>query len=111
MGRHRLSIPFIAGYLFFGAALLPAISSVHENSAGEPSQAQAEPDACADLKVFPKLPMSVIVSCDKGDSIELILPLKPDAQGYSREKKARGTYEFREYRLPAVYQQEQALPE
>jgi len=109
MGRHRLSIPFIAGYLFFGAALLPADCSAHRNSAGEPSQAQADPDACADLKVFPKLPMSVIVSCDKGDPIELILPLKPDAQGYSREKKARGTYEFREYRLPTYYQQEQAF--
>jgi outer membrane protein OmpA-like peptidoglycan-associated protein len=37
------------------------------------------------------------------------MPLKPDAQGYSREKSVRGEYEFREYQIAQIYQQEQAV--
>jgi outer membrane protein OmpA-like peptidoglycan-associated protein len=66
-------------------------------------------EGCADLKVFPKLAASVIVSCDKGDSIEITLPMKPDGQGFVREKTLRGRYEFREYQLPQIYQAEQAF--
>lgn len=109
MGAHRSSIAFIVGIFCVGVALVPAVCLAHANSSAEQGQPQVEPGACADLKGFPKLPMSVIVSCDKGDSIEVVLPLKPDAQGYSREKSVRGLYEFREYRLPSVYQQERAL--
>jgi len=43
--------------------------------------------------------MSVVVSCQKSDSVEVTLPLKPDANGMAQEKHVRGPYEFREYRL------------
>jgi outer membrane protein OmpA-like peptidoglycan-associated protein len=108
MVARRSYIAFI-GVLCAGIALVPPFGLVRQNSGIEQGQPQIQPDACADLKAFPKLPMSVIVSCDKSDSIEFTLPLKPDAQGYSREKSVRGAYEFREYRLPSVYQQEQAF--
>jgi len=106
---HRPSIAFFGGILCVGAALFPAACLARQNSGAEQGQPQVQPDACADLKGFPRLPTSVIVSCDKGDSIGVTLPLKPDDRGDSREKSVRGLYEFREYRLPAVYQQEQAF--
>jgi outer membrane protein OmpA-like peptidoglycan-associated protein len=52
---------------------------------------------------------TVVVSCDKGDSVELKMPLKPDPQGFAREKSVRGNYEFREYRITGVEQQEHAF--
>jgi outer membrane protein OmpA-like peptidoglycan-associated protein len=109
MGVHRSSIAFITGILGVCVALVPAVCLAQENSGTQLAQPQGDLEGCADLKVFPKVAMSFIVSCDKGDSIEVTLPLKPDAQGWAREKTVRGAYEFREYRLPAVYQQEQAF--
>ena len=37
------------------------------------------------------------------------MPLKPDAQGFAREKLVRGDYEFREYQIPQADQQEHAF--
>jgi outer membrane protein OmpA-like peptidoglycan-associated protein len=37
------------------------------------------------------------------------MPLKPDPQGFAREKSVRGNYEFREYRITGVEQQEHAF--
>jgi outer membrane protein OmpA-like peptidoglycan-associated protein len=64
---------------------------------------------CPTLQEFPQLATSVVVSCQKGDSIEVTMPLKPDAQGRGREKRVRGQYEFREYRIPQADQQEHAF--
>jgi outer membrane protein OmpA-like peptidoglycan-associated protein len=44
--------------------------------------------------------MSLVQSCQKGDSVEITLPLKPDANGLAQEKRVRGAYEFREYQIP-----------
>ena len=63
---------------------------------------------CPNLTIFPKLVMSVVVSCQKADSAEVSIPLKPDDRGYGREKIVRGAYEFREYQLPQTETQEQA---
>lgn len=52
------------------------------------------------LTVFPPLPMAGIISCQKGESVEVTLPLKPDAQGLAQEIRVRGAYEFREYSIP-----------
>jgi outer membrane protein OmpA-like peptidoglycan-associated protein len=109
MGAHRSSIAFIAGILCVSAALGPAECLAQENSGTQLPQPNADREGCADLKAFPKLPMSMIVSCDKGDSVEVILPLKPDAQGYAREKSVRGFYESREYQIPERYHPEQAF--
>ena len=109
MCASRIAMAFMAGFVFAGATLVPIICLAQEKSVAETSQPTTDPGGCADLKGVPKLPGSVIVSCDKGDSIEVILPLKPDAQGIIQEKSVRGLYEFREYHISGFYQQEQAF--
>jgi outer membrane protein OmpA-like peptidoglycan-associated protein len=37
------------------------------------------------------------------------MPLKPDAQGFARERSVRGIYEFREYQIMQIDQQEHAF--
>ena len=71
--------------------------------------AEVQPADCPPLSAFPQLAASVVVSCDRGDSVEITMPLKPDAQGRAREKKIRGMYEFREYRIPRADEQEHAF--
>jgi outer membrane protein OmpA-like peptidoglycan-associated protein len=80
-----------------------------ENLGPPPVVHNTDVEGCADLKVLPKLAATYIVSCESGDSIEVTLPLKPDASGNAREKTVRGHYEFREYRIPQVYQADQAF--
>ena len=91
----RIPLNFLAGIVFAGASLVPAMG-----------MAQGV-EGCTDLKFVPKVPASIIVSCDKGDSIEVVMPLKPDAQGVIREKSVRGHYEFREYQVTQSYSQQQ----
>jgi outer membrane protein OmpA-like peptidoglycan-associated protein len=92
----RVQTAFMASIVFAGVILVPVVCSAQGN------------EECADLKVVPKIPGSSIVSCDKGDSIELVVPLAPDDQGVIREKTVRGHYEFREYKS-SYAQQEQAF--
>jgi outer membrane protein OmpA-like peptidoglycan-associated protein len=47
---------------------------------------------------------AVVESCNRGDSVEVALPLTPDAKGFARERRIRGVYEFREYRIPQAEQ-------
>lgn len=37
--------------------------------------------------------------CQRGDSVEVIMPLKPDARVVVREKSVSDTCEFREYQI------------
>lgn len=80
--------------------------------AQENSIPQPEPPLAADcpkFSKFPQLAMSVVVGCQKNDSSEVTLPLKPDAAGRSREKRIRGAYDFREYYIPHTYSQEEVF--
>jgi outer membrane protein OmpA-like peptidoglycan-associated protein len=106
MVEHRFPSASILHIALACAILLPTLCSAQEN----PETETTEPNAsrCADLALFPKLATSIVVTCDGGDSIEVSMPLKPDAQGYAREKSVRGTYEFREYQMPQADQQELA---
>ena len=74
---------------------------------------QSEPNVdeagCPNLTLFPKLVTSVVVSCRRGDSVAVTMPLPPDAQGYAREKSVRGIYEFREYQITQAAEQERAF--
>src|SRR5262249_49809090 len=54
---------------------------------------------CPPLSVFPPLVMATVESCQKADSAEVSVPLKPDDNGVAREKRIRGAYEYREYRI------------
>jgi len=111
MSEHRL-LGLLAGivlrFAWACAILLPAPSPAQENpTAALPATPEA--DACADLTVFPKLLTSIIRSCQRGDSVGVTVPLKPDAQGNAREKSVWGSYEFREYQLVQADQQEHAF--
>jgi outer membrane protein OmpA-like peptidoglycan-associated protein len=109
MGAHRFPKAYIVGIAFTTAIFLPALCLGQDGLDPEAAGRNLDNPGCADLTVLSRLPMSAIVSCDKGDSMEVTMPLKPDAQGYGREKSARGAYEFREYQILQAEQQEQAF--
>jgi outer membrane protein OmpA-like peptidoglycan-associated protein len=89
------------------AMLLPTRCLAQQTSNPDSPEVSADTAACADLKEFPRLPSSKIVGCDKGNSIEVTMPLKADDRGYAREKLVRGVYEFREYQFPQPDEPEQ----
>lgn len=64
--------------------------------------AEIQPSDCPPLSAFPPLAMTVVLSCNTGESVAVTLPLKPDAEGRGREKTVRGPYEFREYRIKGL---------
>jgi outer membrane protein OmpA-like peptidoglycan-associated protein len=103
MAAHRHSYALVLGIALSCSIHLPAPCLAQE------SQPNVDATGCPDLGVFPKLVTSVVVSCHKGDSVEVTMPLKPDAQGFARERSVRGDYEFREYQIPQVDQQERAF--
>jgi outer membrane protein OmpA-like peptidoglycan-associated protein len=103
MAAHCFSSAFILGIALTCSIHLPASCFAQQ------SELSSDAAGCPNLTVFPKLAATVVVSCDKGDSVEVTMPLKPDAQGFAREKKVRGNYEFREYQLTQGAQQEQAF--
>lgn len=80
-----------------------------DNSNNSNNEVKTDAEGCADLAVLPKLPASIITSCQSGGSAEVIMPLKPDAQGYPREVRPRGPFEFRSYDILDADQQEQAF--
>jgi outer membrane protein OmpA-like peptidoglycan-associated protein len=100
MVTQHLRVRLVLGFAFCCVTQLPPTWPAKQNPSDQSYQpAQDEPD-CPDLPVFPVLPMSVVESCQRGDSVGVTLPLKPDAQGLAQEKRVRGAYEFRGYRIP-----------
>jgi len=104
----RRFAPRMIAMLLFSSALVPAVSWAQGNEGMPQAQPHRDVEGCTDIKGVPKLGGSYIVSCDQGDSIEVVMPLKPDAQGNPREKSVRGHYEGREYQLVS-YQGDQAF--
>ena len=107
MAEHRSPSPLVLRTVFACAILLPGLCPAQESLNFNPSEPKSDAAGCADLTVFPRLAGSTITSCDHGDSNEVSMPLKPDAQGFAREKTVRGIYEYREYQAPQGYPQEQ----
>ena len=100
--------------LFRGLTLVFALASfAHQPAcfAQAPSDADADlrPADCPPLPAFPQLVMTVVVSCQSGDSVDLTMPLPPDTQGRAKAKTVRGKYDFREYRITRPDQQERAF--
>jgi outer membrane protein OmpA-like peptidoglycan-associated protein len=91
------------------AMLLPARCLAQVGANPDSPEVSGDVAGCAGLTEFPTLPTSKIVGCDKGNSIEVTMPLKPDDRGYARERTIRGAYEFREYQFPQPDQQEQTF--
>jgi outer membrane protein OmpA-like peptidoglycan-associated protein len=103
MATHRLSLALALGIALTSSFHLPAPCLAQQ---GDPN---TDATGCPNLTTFPKLAGSVVVSCRTGDSVEVTMPLKPDAQGFAREKVVRGIYEFREYQITQAAPQEQAF--
>jgi outer membrane protein OmpA-like peptidoglycan-associated protein len=95
---------YIAAIVLISSAPFPAVCLAQ----GDPNLPR-DADGCTELKGLLKLAGSYIVSCDHSDSVEVVMPLKPDALGNSREKSVRGHYESREYQLLSIYQGDQAF--
>jgi outer membrane protein OmpA-like peptidoglycan-associated protein len=103
MAAHRFSSALVLGIAMICSVHLPAPCLAQQ------SDPNADATGCQNLTIFPKLAASVVVSCRSGDSVEVTMPLKPDARGFAREKAVRGIYEFREYQIAQLGQQEQAF--
>ncbi len=106
MAVNRFSPALVLGIVLTCSIHLPVPCFAQDNSNAD---ANVQPADCPPLNIFPQLATTVVVSCDKGDSVEVSMPLSPDAQGLAREKLVRGIYEFREYRITRVDQQEHAF--
>jgi len=100
MAAQRLSSALVLGIVLTSLIHFP------EPCLAQQSETNADLSGCSDLATFPKLAASVVVSCRSGDSVEVTMPLKPDAQGFAREKAVRGAYEFREYQMTQTDQQQ-----
>jgi outer membrane protein OmpA-like peptidoglycan-associated protein len=92
------------------ASLVPSAAFAQENSEIEKTETRTDAEGCTDITaIFRKLPLSVIVSCHGGDAVEISMPLGLDAQGYSHSKLVHGAFEFREYQITRVDQQDRAF--
>lgn len=101
MTLHTFRIGLALGIaLVFVLQLGTACSAQQPDPNGLPYNANEEPSGCPRFSVLPPLNKAVLESCDKEGSVEVTLPLPPDAKGFAREKRVRGVYEFREYRIP-----------
>jgi outer membrane protein OmpA-like peptidoglycan-associated protein len=109
MGARTHLMVFIAGVLLASTAPVPTMCLAQDNASPQLPPPAVDQEGCTDIKGLPRLAASVIASCDSGDSIEVTLPLKLDARGVLEEKSVRGDYEFREYRIPPVFQEGQAF--
>jgi len=94
---------------FAAVILSPALSRAQGEPDAQTDAAKLAASGCADLSVLSRLPNSVIVSCEKADSVDVTMPLKPDEQGNAQEKSVRGAYEFREYQILDADEQEHAF--
>lgn len=105
MGRRHLQLRLVLG-LAFCFLQLPPKSEAQQNPGGQSYEpAPDNPDCPRAVAGFPPLSMSVVESCHKGDSVEVTLPLKPDANGRAQEMRVRGAYEFLEYRIAETDQE------
>lgn len=83
--------------------LFPAVGSAQRiDINGMPYETEEETHGCSRLEELMPLPTAKVVSCQKGDSVEISLPLQPDANGALKEKKVRGAYQFREYQVGEI---------
>ena len=106
---HRLLSAWLVVLSFACALLFPASSLAQENSEIDKTQSDRNDSGCPDLGILRRLPLSTIISCHSEQSVEVTMPLNPDAQGYSRSKSVRGAYEFREYQLTQPGQEDRAF--
>lgn len=96
--RFRLSLAIAL------TCVLPALCTAQQVDINGMPIDPAEQAGCPRLAALPPLPSAKVVSCQKSDSVEVSMPLKPDPQGLAQEKRARGAYQFREYQIGELEQ-------
>lgn len=104
----------LSSVLVFGIGLIcfleiPAACLAQGNSYDGFPERAVDVVGCADIPILPRLVTSVLTSCETTPSVAVTMPLQPDAQGVVREKIVRGRYEYREYQITRVDQQEHAF--
>src|SRR3974390_1152097 len=102
MGRQYLQLRLSLGFVFLWIMQFPPESRAQQNPYDQPYEPPRDAPGCSRLDTFLPLPMRVIESCQSSNSVEVTLPLKPDANGQAQEKRVRGAYEFREYSIPEL---------
>lgn len=106
MAMHSLSRRLFLSVALACSMRLPAPCVAQENPNTLTTEPAIEAADCPPFTTFPQAPMTIVVSCNKANSVKVSLPLKPDAQGWSQQKSVEGVYEYREYRSPRADQQE-----
>lgn len=113
MATFRLSPTLALGVALITPLYLPsscqAQAGPYTGGIPGPAERMVDVPGCKDLPLFPRLVTSVLVSCESTASVGVAMPLQPDAQGLAREKTVRGPYEYREYQVTRVDQQERAF--
>jgi|SRR5215472_1702505 len=100
MVTQHLQVRLVLGLAFCCVTQLSTTCQAQQNPNDQLYGATQDVTGCPRLPEFPVLPLTVVESCQRGDSVEVTLPLKPDAKGFAQEKRVRGAYEFREYLIP-----------
>lgn len=109
MAAPRLSSVLVFGISLIGFLQIPTMCLAQGDPLPGTPEHPVDVAGCADISILPRLVTSVLVSCETTPSVAVAMPLQPDAQGEAREKIARGRYEFREYQITRVDQQEHAF--
>lgn len=103
MHRQCLHFRLLLGLAFCCFTLSPRACQAQDNLPYDQNlqsnDSAQDVTGCPRLPEFPVLSMTVVESCQRGDSVELALPLEPDAKGMAQEKRVRGAYQFREYHI------------
>src|SRR5262249_54961087 len=93
MAASRSSLRAVLPIAILSILQFPAMALAQQpDPNGNPFETEERMTGCTRLAVFPPLPSAKVTSCQKSDSVEVSMPLKPDASGYAQEKKVRGAY-------------------
>ena len=106
MVTHSLLPRFVVSIAVACSIQFPALCLAQENPNTLTTLPAIQAADCPPFTTFPQVPMTIVVSCEKANSVEVTMPLKPDAQGRAQQKSVRGLYQFREYRNPRAEQQD-----
>lgn len=99
--RFRLCFSFavaVACVRLMAVSPLCLAQQAEPNGLPYPTDASRDASGCPPPTILWPLPGAIALTCQRGDSTEVTLPLKPNAQGY-QEKRVRGAFEFREYHI------------
>src|SRR5215472_9707185 len=99
--RFRICLSFAIALACVCVLMLPAMCLAQQTDQTDGNQ---DASGCPPLTILWPIPGASVVSCQHGDSVSVTFPLKPNAQGYARDKEVRGAFEYREYQISKMMQ-------